>query len=142
MDRKIEVVDFDKVDQRDSWFTYFLLHASTAVEKITSDPNFRSDELQVSIQVNGVDVLVEDFDKLLHEVTAKMLEERIEKEGWNDVDLAAKKKAEEFFEQSYNGLRKVAEETIDNLERLSGMSHNIVESHWKNIIGDKHENPS
>lgn len=142
MDRKIEVVNFDKVDRRDSWFTYFLLHSETAVEKITSDPNFRGDALQVSIQVNGVDVLVEDFDKLLHTVTAKMLEERIEKEGWNDIDLAAKKKAEEFFNQSYTDLRRVTEEALDNLDRLSSMSHDIVESQWKNFVGDKHENPS
>lgn len=130
-DIKLETVDFSKVE--DSWFAYFLVESKEAADKIISDPKFKPSELKVSIQVNGVNILVEDFDRILSTITAKMLEERIVKEGWKAIDISAKKKAEDFYRSLHSDLYEKAQEAMSNLDQLSEQAHTIVETHWENF---------
>ena len=57
-----EKYDFKK-DSKPSWFNHLLLQSD--VRKLTKDDSFDSSDMNVKLEINGVEVLIADFNEVL-----------------------------------------------------------------------------
>jgi len=103
----METVDFKKIERTP--FEYLLLGGE--VKELTQQEGFDASNMKVILQINGCDVVVGDFNKVL-EGWAKRIREEVEE------DQYVQKRAEQLIKERLGNIQDVLFEVENSLWKL------------------------
>lgn len=90
-----EKYDFD-ANNKPTWFNHLLL--ASEASKLTKDASFDSSKLDVKLEINGVEVLVADFNEILEEWSDRIASQIKEKTVVENAESLLKEKLGDAFE--------------------------------------------
>ena len=112
-----EKYDFCKEDTGPStWFNHLLLQSD--VRKVADTKGFNSRDMTITLNVNGVDILIEDFNQVLDQWSDRIAEDIKRKLEFMKEDKAVEDKARQLVEDKLGNIMSTLTDMEDKLWML------------------------
>lgn len=114
------------------WLSHIMLGYIPAPEfnQMCEAPGWNPDQMQVSINVNGLRVIHASFEAMISEFSGRMLTQRIQKGKWDKFETAVEEKAKRLLKQSMGDFIDNAYKLSENLSHLAASSDTLIQSVW------------
>ncbi len=118
-----EVVDFSSLDHRESLLGWLLTHNDEFVQKLTKKEGFRGDRMDISIVVNGVTLISDEFDRMMDHLTTVLFDQKLSNEvaaGSDGAMLIQKRRELEAKLKAFEDLTHEVEQQMWQTREYAG----------------------
>lgn len=130
---EFEIVSFQKGEHgKGSWLNHTLLEASAreALDNVTSDPLWDSENMKIAIHLNNHRVIHKDFETLISYFADRMYKQKLQAVGFDDFEKAVQVAAKGLLTRSAENMQEKFYELQTQLQNLTDQAGAIVEREW------------
>lgn len=114
-----ESYNFSENASSSNYFNHLLLDAELKeISKLKESSDFDPKDLTVVLQINGLDVRIEDFNKVLKGWGARIERQIKENAHFNDFERAVEQRANELIQEKLGNTWDILNEVESNLWKL------------------------